>query len=744
MFEIDVTKASNAYHGNNRKSVPSTCYSNDDTDISEPDTALNTPTTGSMTYSFSRRYSSSSSLSHNSSSKSYPVPQRKLSLTPKSLDSSYSLHQQQASSMVEVLEKRVQALESELGEYVKREADLQSQVFMLTEKQTQQLQIPDRQYKSTLTRISKKVEKFLVTHENTSCNNKRDSSICWTDENWVGNEIPGLYYDRQDEDTNVNPHPDDDISASTSTTIPIVLVYRLKAMMDNFINTTHLVDDPPLQSFIAEFSRTIASWQEFYHTKLVSNQTKKNQEQSRELRLLEALRKVVIKNKVMKRDHAVIIKKYKADMKSIVKEINTDKISISCSTNSRDARLNEGKIEELQNNFSLTRRLLESQIEKLENELGSCQDERDEYETTLEMVRREMETMLEELEDTRQQRLRYKTQASRLRTGLEAIQKRQAKRNNNKNTSDEDDSGNEEDEGTEAIRLMYNEAERQAVDLDRECKRQLLTLNSVRKDLKLAEDKYHSVQTEKNKEMKHLQRLNKKLSRDIEMLQIEKEQLNLLQQQQVHQTKTASTTDKEDDHQQYLAKIYALQIALKAVKSDAVIQRTRISQLERQSSLSDIDNNFLAGLQDFLKINDETTSRKNEQIEQLKQVADIVEVERKLWQTENRKSFQKKYDIDLLQVNRELRFLSCKLNEVEEEASVLKSRHEKQLSLLKYQISSEFEKKIHQLASRHQLDIRELENRLETMFQKNQTLQDESLVLYGRNMMMAHKLGKIA
>lgn len=668
--------------------------------------------------------------------------------------------------MVEVLEKRIQALESELGEYVKREADLQSQVFMLTEKQTQELQVPDRQYKSALSRISKKVEKFLVTHENTttSSNNKRDSSICWTDENWVGNEIPSLYCDDQHKDAAANTLHDglEDASDSTSTTVPIILVFRLKNMMDNFINTAEssLMESPPLQNFLAEFSRTLASWQEFYHTKLVSNQTKKDQEQSRDIRLLEALRKVVIKNKVMKRDHAMIIKKYKAEMKSLVKDINTtDKITVATSkstnnnnNNNMDTKLYEEKIEELQNNFSLTRRLLESQIEKLEKELGSCQDERDEYETTLEMVRREMETMLEELEDTRQQRLRYKTQASRLRAGLEAIQKRQTKRNNNnKNLSDEDDSGNEEDEETEAIRLMYNEAERQAVDLDRECKRQLLTLNSVRKDLKLAEEKYHIVQTEKNKEIKRLERLNKKLSRDIEMLQIEKEQLQSLQQQQVLAAKSVkgntSTNDKDDDHQQYAARIYALQIALKAIKSDAVIQRTRISQLERQASLADIDNSFLAGLQDFLKKSNNTTKsalKKSEELEQLKKMADVVEVERRIWQKENQKSFQKKYDIDLLQVNRELRFLSCKLNEVEEEAAVLKSRHEKQLTLLKYQVSSEFEKKIQQIASKHQLDIRELENRLEIMFQKNQTLEDESLILYGRNMMMAHKLGKIA
>jgi hypothetical protein len=129
--------------------------------------------------------------------------------------------------------------------------------------------------------------------------------------------------------------------------------------------------------------------------------------------------------------------------------------------------------------------------------------------------------------------------------------------------------------------------------------------------------------------------------------------------------------------------------------------------------------------------------------EKLKEIAAIVEMEQKVWRLENKKQYQKRYDIDLLRVNRELRFLSCRLGDVEDESIVLKSRHEEQLSLLRYQIVSEFEKRIQQISSRHQLEIQESQNQLDVLFQKNQTLEEESLILYGRNMLMANRLGKI-
>lgn len=653
MIEIDTLKASNHHYSK-------LCY--DDTDSSEPDTALNTPT-GSLTDSFSRRYSSSSSTS----SFKYGT-QRKPSFTPRSPE----FYPQQTD-----LEKRIQALEHDITEHVKREADLQSQVLMLTEKHKG---APTRQYKYTLTRISKQIDHFLVTRDK--------KAACWNQEDWTGNEIPILYGEEGSET----------VSAVPNMSIPMVLIFRLKSMLD--------AAQPEL---CTEIYRTLNSWQEFYHNKLVTDKEIKAHEQSRVSRLLEALQKSLLRNKLMKKDHVLLEKKYEQDINALLNDIN----------NKPDTNKQHNNNKGSEKSFSHTKKVLEAQIHSLEKQLFQCQDERDEYETTLEMVRREMETMLEELEDTRQQRLRYKTQASRLRAGLEAIQKRQSKGEDNRSADEDEDE--EEDEGKEAIRLMYNEAERQAIDLDRECKRQALTLSGIRQELKSTEERYHSIKTEKNRDLKSLQRTNQKLLRDLELLQLEKEE--------------ASSKVEEDEER------FALLVNLKAAKSDAVIQRTKISQLERQSSLADLNNSFVAGLQDLFQKELDVLSGQNE--EMMKEMAKIIETEQKVWKNDSLKSFQKQFDTDLLRVNRELRFLSCKLNDMEDETRVSKTRHLEELSLLKYQSNSEFQKKIQQITIRHQLKEEELKNQLENLFQKNQTLQDESIILYGRNMLMAHKLGKI-
>lgn len=659
MIEIDTLKASNHHYSK-------LCY--DDTDSSEPDTALNTPT-GSLTDSFSRRYSSSSSTS----SFKYGT-QRKPSFTPRSPE--FNPPQQQT----DMLEKRIQALEHDITEHVKREADLQSQVLMLTEKHKG---APTRQYKSTLTRISKQIDQFLMSHD------KAKKASCWNDEDWTGHELPTLYGEEVC-----------DLSSSPNMSIPMVLIFRLKSMLD--------AAQPELYT---EIYRSLNSWQEFYHNKLVTDKEIKAHEQSRVSRLLEALQKSLLRNKLLKQDHILLEEKYKHDIATLLNNIQSKQV------------VNKEQGDGSEKSFSRTRKLLESQIQKLEKQLFECQDERDEYETTLEMVRREMETMLEELEDTRQQRIRYKTQASRLRAGLEAIQKRQSKEEDNRST-DEEDEEDEEDEGKEAIRLMYNEAERQAIDLDRECKRQALTLNSIRQELKSTEERYHSIKTEKNRDLKNLQRINQRLMRDFEMLQLEKQEMS------------QNLSKAEEDEERF-----ALLVNLKAAKSDAVIQRTKISQLERQSSLADLNHNFVAGLQDLFQKELEASSGQNDEL--MKEMANIIETEQKVWKDESLKTFQKQFDIDLLRVNRELRFLSCKLNDVEDETRVLKARHLEELSLLKYQSNSEFQKKLQQLTTSHQLREQELKNQLESLFQKNQTLQDESVILYGRNMLMAHKLGKI-
>lgn len=712
-MEIDIIKAS----GN--KTLPS-YY--DDTDISEADTALNTPT-GSLTDAFVRRFSSTSS-SHSS----YNTIKRKPSITPSNSKTS--------SSSPEVLHK-IQALEIEINQLVENEISLKSQLLMLK----QQHQKQGKQ--STLDRINKHIDRFLTNNQQQKNNNKNANDL-------LGIELPTLFNNNDDQiDVGVT-NMGDTINYSTSTAaaidIPSVLIFRLKAMIDHFLSNNNIKEENQEhgqgEAFCTELLSTLDSWQSYQFTAILDQQLEQKKEQDRVTRLLEALHKSLLRNKLMQKDMNLLTKQYESDLKSIMKEQNQQlpmKKKRKTSTTTKYPSVAS------HDDCEKTKLLLECQIQNLEMALTTCQDERDEYETTLEMVRREMETMLEELEDTRQQRLRYKTQASRLRAGLEVIQKKKKKRQT-ENVQDSDDSTEEEeeeeedDEAIEAIRLMYNEAERQAIDLDRECKRQALTLDSVRKELKLTEEKYQSMKSEKNKQTKKVDQSNRSLTRKIQMLELQLATNSVKPDISIATKKDIDEHEDEDDDL-YHAKIHALQIALKAAKSDAIAQRTRICQLERQSMID--PTQYIIRMQDMFKKEPATTTATTE-LDYNKRLADRIEFEQREWKQQQLVQFQKKYDINLLRVNREILTLSSRLTEIENEADIAKSRHTEEMTLMKYQISMDFEKKLQRLMTLQHSKERELRNQMEVLFQKNQTLQDESLILYGRNMMMAHKLGKIA
>jgi len=127
-----------------------------------------------------------------------------------------------------------------------------------------------------------------------------------------------------------------------------------------------------------------------------------------------------------------------------------------------------------------------------------------------------------------------------------------------------------------------------------------------------------------------------------------------------------------------------------------------------------------------------------------KRLAERIEFEQREWKQRQLMQFQKKFDMDLLQVNREILTLSSRLTEIEMEADITQSRHKEAMALMRHQINMDFEHKLQKLMAVQHTKERELQDQLEELYQKNQTLQDESMILYGRNMMMAHKLGKIA
>lgn len=747
MIEIDSTKATGDTTSNQIKQ----CHYMDD---SETDTALNTPRGSITDATYVQRFSSSSINKHY-------YQQRKPSIIPKSPELAFS--NTSYSSSLE--QQKIDALESQLEEHVKREAALKSQLLILSAKNHGQ---------STLSRINKHLHQFLVNQQ------RQDGGSIWN-ESWLDNELPALFGD-----DGVDPQicetsaSDTNSNAIVDCNAPIVYIFRLKAMIDHYTSTQLQQQGSAMVSDLcAELHFALDAWQSVYYANQKTEHDKKTKDQERMTRLLEALHKSVLKNKTMEKSHSLLIKQYESDIQVLVKEIQSyqkqlEQKSQSIASIKQQQQLTIVDSELLhvhcRKSLECTKTLLESQIRQLDSTLSTCQEERDEYETTLEMVRREMETMLEELEETRQQRVRYKSQASRLRAGLEAIQKKSKKSSKayspshvQKDEHDDDDCLMKDDAKV-AIRILYNEAERQADDLDRECKKQALTVNSIRKELKVTEEKYLSIKAKKNKQLVFLEQSNRDLTRRIESLEVEKNNLILIhreQRRQQHhfltagQSETSSMSslrsgnrnpeDGSEDEIDRTAKIHALQIALKAAKSDAVIQRTKLSQLESQSSFVDLTF-YMNQLQEmFQKELAVVTSFEHVQQQHVnKEIADSIEWEQRLWKQKKLKSFQKQFDVNLLQVDRELRTLSLKLTDLEVETTMIKSRHAEELSRVKHQSDIECEKKLQRIMSERRIQEQKLRNQLETMCQKNRTLQEEAMILYGRNMLMVHKLGRIA
>ncbi|KAI9486958.1 MAG: hypothetical protein EXX96DRAFT_551315, partial [Benjaminiella poitrasii] len=678
MMEIDTTNPSKRH-----KALPS-YETYDDTDISETDTELSTPNTagGYLTEDpFIKRVSSSSS----SNSSYYP---------------------KKTKSVSKLIEK-VSMLENEIHKHVKREAELESQILILQQ---------TNKNRDALGRIYKHIDRFLLKKKPSV-----NDSVVWSStDDWQGSEIPLLFGDNK-----CNVSTNEKRRSQNTATSHIVFVLRLKSIVDNFTTLIKACcssesKEEMTQDFFSELSNILNAWQEHHYAFVQTEEKKREKEYNRVARLLEALQKSLLKNKIMQRDNELLLNQYKMDAK---RWLEREKKLCSRQQESRKSEQDPNEVKQQQ--------IINSQIQQMEKALLSCQEERDEYEKTLEIMRREMEAMLEELEDTRQQRLRYKTQANRLRAGLEAIQRKSEKNEDESMTEDE------EDEEREATKLMQREAERQAADLDRECKRQALTISAVRKELKLTEEKYQLFRTAKSKQIQQLEKINRETLRKVELLEIA--------QQQSESTSSLHRNNAADEEEQQNAKIYLLKIALKAANSDAVLQRTRIYQLERQNNLLlDLSQcvNQLQGI--FQKELEQTSlvvtssSAKNN-----KDIADSIECEQRLWKKERLKEFQRKYDVDLLRVNRDIRFLACRLAEIEEEMELMNTKHDAELKLLKYNTCMEYERRLEKLSSEHCTKEDRLKGQIDALYQENKTLQDESLVLYGRNIIMAHELGKL-
>ncbi|CEG66382.1 hypothetical protein RMATCC62417_02975 [Rhizopus microsporus] len=540
--------------------------------------------------------------------------------------------------VIDGLEKRVHVLENEIQQHVQKEIELESQLAALKQKQDN----------SVVVQLCQQIDQFLSSHE------KKVSHQHSLWDEWTGNELPRLF----DEDLT----PEDE-----ADTTPVFLL-RLKSSINDHAT------EQPCRDFCQTLLQHIQSWETHHYESVLKEHKKRMAEQHRVQRLLEALQKSLSKNRMLERDMSFILKQQK----------QTKEFHVSC-----------------QRKALMLRNQYEAQVKQLEDALLACREERDEFELTIDMVRKEMERMLEEMEDIKQQRLRYKNQASRLKASLEAIHKIQ-----------ESDDNKE----VEAMRMLLNEAERQAIDLDRECKRQALALASVRQQLKLADEKKDELNKTMRQEIKELQITKQRLQRKVDVLEV-------------------SERSAADD-----TEMCALQVALKAAKTDAIVQRARVYQLEQryQQEMTGLEAQ-LVQLQDMFK--QELHKKNNQCIHQ--EFMQTLEKDQVQWKQKQLKEFQKKYETDVLHIHGEVRDLSHQIVELQEELDIEIKRNAAKLNLRLKQAQEEHAKIIEHLELQQQMNKAELRDQLEVLYQQNQTLKEESLILYGKNVALARQLGKL-
>ncbi|KAI8390232.1 hypothetical protein BD560DRAFT_442787 [Blakeslea trispora] len=563
------------------------------------------------------------------------------------------------------LEKKVQALEQQLEQHIKKEISLESQLMIL------QQQLSEKQKRNQpLCRISKRINSFL-SHKQEKVNEavlplKREGyqNVLFDEANKDDHILHSLF--------SAQPLPSTGSSPEPSNLPTTVFLHRLKSMIQEFNKTS--VSHPALVDLGIDLQCLMDAWQTQYDQAMAKYKQKRLKDQETITQLLRALHRSLLKNRMLEKDTKWLMKRIRQTTRQSIHHYP------ALSNKKKNKSTPQQEIE-----------ALELHVTQLTTMLTHSQEEKEEYETTLEMMRREMEGMLEELEDVRQQRTRYKQQTARLRESVQKILPLQP-----------DEALSDQDREKEAIQLLYREAERQTNDLDRECKRQSLALVSLRNELKSTEQRYQSIKLEKNKRLIQLELLNQTLTRQIQQL------------------------ERQSDPEMQAAKDHAYQLALETAATEASLLRTRIYQLEQQDAVT---KNLFQDINriEFVFL---SSSQPSKQTVNYLELADRIEIEQRQWKQENRKLLKRQHDIDALRMHRELRELASQMSELEYETERLRETHQEELTRYRHQANAHLEKQLQQASLEQKMKEQALRDQLEVLFHQNQTLQQESLVLY--------------
>ncbi|KAI8884473.1 hypothetical protein K501DRAFT_271720 [Backusella circina FSU 941] len=520
------------------------------------------------------------------------------------------------------------------------------------------------------------------------CRHNDQGETIWQGPHWTGCELPLLF---------------DLIKKPTRNGTLPQLILSLKNCI------SHLEQTEKSAPIFAEIHAVLDSiYTANYCTFAVDYNLIQRRDRDRLHRLLTALDKSLERNQQLEKETNFLIHKYQSTSSSQAQELCQLKKQLAEQTRLAEREEHQKQESFLNRSSSInsTSMLSTSENQNYQSELFACKKERDQLEITVESMQRQINHLTEELEDTKQQRTRFKSQANRLRVGLEAIQRR------NQNSDDEQD----EQEGNESLRLMYNEAERKATDLDRESKRQILAMNSLREELKSIHEKHNVLKMESQEKINIL---------EMKMNSLKQEASSLAERKTLTKTSSIRTMSSVS------------QFDLEAAQADASSQKSRVQQLERQCYAS-------LELKENLKEVQLTFQNELEQEKlHVRTLANQIRDERTVWEENIYQEFQKRYDIDRIQLTRQIRTLSFRLSELEEEIERQRSQHQHELTLIKTELISESEKKLLKLKGLCRKKETGLTRENESLSLKNQTLHEELMAVYCKNIMFAEQLGKL-
>ncbi|KAF7731887.1 hypothetical protein EC973_007718 [Apophysomyces ossiformis] len=369
---------------------------------------------------------------------------------------------------------------------------------------------------------------------------------------------------------------------------------------------------------------------------------------------------------------------------------------------------------QMKDELETTRNRLGTRITELEKYLSTCIEEKDKIQLALDALHCEMKVVLDELEETKQQTGRYKAQASRLRASLKELQ-------------DRHDDSEEQDDDMEALRLLQQESERQAMELERESKRQAVTIQKLRHDIKLLEDK-----------TKDTQLSSKAQDRLIEQLKHSEEAKSKQLIEMKEDLRRAQRTIAEHELRLEVLKQHqkareTLDLELQKSKAEVLIQKERVSSLHKEAESA-------RRLKKTLKQRDTEVTRMRETVKNYNYNAAL----REQLEEEISNRYRQEFDVFMVQITRENRELSGQIVELETEMRSLQRQLTENSRQREY--SERKSKEATEKLQRHQEEWALAKDKFAAELAKLTNLlelrENEVLNLYSKNLKMAHQLGE--